>query len=104
MNRGIVMRSATPVETRIPSDYTDGGGARAHVDLRGVSLIYGEGEKRTLAVEGLDLQLRRGEFVAVVGPSGSGKSTLMKLVTGLIQPDAGEVYYNGERVAGPVKH
>jgi NitT/TauT family transport system ATP-binding protein len=98
------MRSATAAETRVPGVVADVGGARAHVDMRGVSLVYGEGEKRTLAIEGLDLEVRRGEFVAVVGPSGSGKSTLMKLVTGLIRPDAGEVHYNGERVVGPVKH
>jgi NitT/TauT family transport system ATP-binding protein len=82
-----------------------GGAAapHAHVDLRQVSLMYGEGPRRTLALEGLDLRLERGEFVAVVGPSGSGKSTLMKLVTGLIRPDAGEVYYDGKLVQGPVK-
>jgi NitT/TauT family transport system ATP-binding protein len=54
-----------------------------HVDLRNVSLSYGDGEKQMLAIEGLSLQVQRGEFVAVVGSSGCGKSTLMKLVTGL---------------------
>jgi NitT/TauT family transport system ATP-binding protein len=78
-------------------------GPQAHVDLRKVGLVYGAGPRRTLALDGLDLRVNRGEFVAVVGPSGSGKSTLMKLVTGLIRPDAGEVLYNGKRVAGPVK-
>lgn len=76
---------------------------QAHVDLRKVGLVYGEGARRTLALDGLNLQVKRGEFVAVVGPSGSGKSTLMKLVTGLIRADAGEVRYDGEPVSGPVK-
>jgi NitT/TauT family transport system ATP-binding protein len=100
------MRSATPAETLIPGHSVDRVDvpAHAHVDVRNVSLIYGAGDKRTLAVEGLDLQVKRGEFVAVVGPSGSGKSTLMKLVTGLIRPDVGEVRYDGQPVTGPVKH
>ena len=92
------MRSAMPEEVRVPSV------GQAHVDLRGIGLVYGTGDKRTLAIDGLNLQVRQGEFVAVVGPSGSGKSTLMKLVTGLILPDAGEAYYEGKRITGPVKN
>jgi len=78
--------------------------AQPHVDLRDISLIYGQGESRTAAIEGLNLQVQPGEFVAVVGPSGSGKSTLMKLVTGLVLPDKGEAFYEGQRITGPVKH
>ncbi|HEY7244544.1 MAG TPA: ABC transporter ATP-binding protein [Xanthobacteraceae bacterium] len=74
-----------------------------HVELCGVSLAYGEGDRRLLAVENLDLQLQRGEFVAVVGPSGCGKSTLMKLVTGLLPPTSGAVIVGGKRVDRPIK-
>jgi NitT/TauT family transport system ATP-binding protein len=74
-----------------------------HVALHGVSLVYGEGERQTLAVDRLDMQIRQGEFVAVVGPSGCGKSTLMKLVTGLLPPDAGAVLVNGQEVTGPIR-
>lgn len=58
---------------------------------RGLGLVYGEGARRVRAVEGLDLEVRRGEFVGLVGPSGSGKSSLLFLLAGLRRPTAGEV-------------
>ena len=61
-----------------------------------------DGEEGTLAVEGLSLGVRRGEFVAVVGPSGCGKSSLMKLATGLQFPTEGAIRVAGEAVRGPV--
>jgi NitT/TauT family transport system ATP-binding protein len=73
------------------------------VELRDVSLVYGEGEQETFAVDHLRMSMRRGEFVAVVGPSGCGKSTLMKLLTGLLPPSAGTIYVDGQRVSGPIK-
>jgi len=77
--------------------------APPYVDLQNVSLAYGEGDSQLLAVKGLNLQLQRGEFAAVVGPSGCGKSTLMKLVTGLILPSHGTVSVDGRRVTRPLK-
>lgn len=71
--------------------------------MRSVSLAYGEADQQTLAVDNLDLQLRRGEFVAVVGPSGCGKSTLMKLITGLLPPTAGSIVVDGKSVDRPIK-
>jgi ABC-type nitrate/sulfonate/bicarbonate transport system ATPase subunit len=53
----------------------------------------------TVALDGLDLDVRRGETVAVVGPSGCGKSTLLELLAGLQEPDAGEVVVDGRRTA-----
>jgi NitT/TauT family transport system ATP-binding protein len=76
---------------------------QAFVDIKDVSLIYGEGDDGTLAVERLNLQIRKGEFVAVVGPSGCGKSTLMKLVTGLLPATDGAVTVDGARVTRPIK-
>ncbi|MBX3503415.1 MAG: ABC transporter ATP-binding protein [Alphaproteobacteria bacterium] len=75
----------------------------ALVELRGVKLAYGLGRESTLAVDGLDMRIGKGEFVAVVGPSGCGKSTLMKLVTGLLPPTAGEIVVHGQKVTKPVK-
>jgi len=49
-------------------------------------------------LEGLDLDVRRGETTVVLGPSGSGKSVLLKHAVGLLRPDAGEVHFDGQRV------
>jgi ABC-2 type transport system ATP-binding protein len=51
------------------------------------------------AVIGIDLILNRGEIVGLLGPNGSGKSTTMKMILGILRPDAGEVFINGEREA-----
>jgi NitT/TauT family transport system ATP-binding protein len=71
------------------------------VTIKDVDMRYG-GADGLLAVEGLTLDIAKGEFAAVVGPSGCGKSTLMKLVTGLYIPQAGQVTVAGERVTKPV--
>ena len=75
------------------------------VEFRDVWLAYNEELLRAnhFAVEAIDLQVRRGEFIAIVGPSGCGKSTFMKLTTGLKMPSMGRVMVNGERVTGPLK-
>jgi NitT/TauT family transport system ATP-binding protein len=54
-------------------------------------------------LQGTTLKVERGAFAAVVGPSGCGKSSLMKLVTGLLPPNTGEIVIFGDRVRGPVK-
>jgi NitT/TauT family transport system ATP-binding protein len=60
----------------------------AVVELRGVAKRYSNG---TLAVTGVDLDLRAGEFVSLLGPSGCGKSTLLRLIAGLGEPSAGHI-------------
>ncbi len=75
----------------------------AFVSVQNVDLTYG-GPGGTLAVQGLSLEVEKGEFAAVVGPSGCGKSTLMKLTTGLVRPQTGEVDVAGKRVTGPVSN
>jgi NitT/TauT family transport system ATP-binding protein len=55
------------------------------------------------AIEHIDLDLRRGEFVAVVGPSGCGKSTMLSIVAGLMPPSTGEVLIDGSPVVRPVR-
>ncbi len=59
------------------------------------------GEGRTVqAVEDLTLDVGEGEFVTIVGPSGSGKSTLFNLIVGLLEPDAGEIFLDGQPCTG----
>ena len=73
------------------------------VAIDNVTLTYKGATGGVLALRGTTLNVRRGEFTAVVGPSGCGKSSLMKLVTGLIPPDTGAISIFGDRVSGPVK-
>jgi len=68
------------------------------LSLQGVRRVFDHG--RVVALRGVDLAIRTGEFVAVVGPSGCGKSTLLHVLGGLDEPDAGEVRFGGERLAG----
>ncbi len=71
------------------------------VEIENVDMRYG-GREGTLAVAGLGMSVRRGEFAAVVGPSGCGEATLMKLVTGLHIPQSGRVRVAGGYVTKPV--
>ena len=65
--------------------------ATAAVDIRGVTFSYGD----AAVLEGVDLGVAQGEFLALVGPNAGGKSTLLKLMLGLLQPQAGQVLVLG---------
>ena len=69
--------------------------------IEGVKHAYKTPSGPLPVLDGLDLSLEQGGFVAVVGPSGCGKSTLTKLVSGLLKPDEGTVWLAGERVTSP---
>ena len=75
------------------------------VEFRDVWLAYNDELLRAnqFAVEAIDLEVRRGEFIAIVGPSGCGKSTFMKLTTGLKMPSKGTIHIGGAPVTGPLK-
>ncbi len=77
----------------------------AFVDFRNVWLAYNDEllARQQFAVEDVSLQVREGEFIAIVGPSGCGKSTFMKLATGLKLPSKGSISIAGAPVAGPLK-
>ncbi|MCI8365149.1 MAG: ABC transporter ATP-binding protein [Eubacterium sp.] len=60
---------------------------------------YGSGENLVKAVDGIDLSVERGEFIAVVGTSGSGKTTLLNLIGGLDTPDSGKIWIEGQIIS-----
>lgn len=61
---------------------------------------YGTGENQVRALDGIDLTVEQGEFLAVVGTSGSGKSTLLHMLGGLDRPTSGKVYVDGKDISG----
>jgi len=75
------------------------------VDFQNVWLAYNDEllAQNHFAVEDINLQVKQGEFIAIVGPSGCGKSTFMKLTTGLKKPSRGAIYVDGQPVNGPLK-
>ena len=75
------------------------GSAPPVVEITGLTRVYGEGEATVVALDGIDLSIAAGEFVAVMGPSGCGKSTLLNLLGGLDAPTAGQVSIGGETLA-----
>jgi NitT/TauT family transport system ATP-binding protein len=72
-------------------------GAAPIVRLAGVDKVFaGRDGARTMALQGIDLDIAPGEFVSLIGPSGCGKSTLLRIIGDLVQPSAGDVVVNGK--------
>ena len=69
------------------------------IDIDGVTKLYRMGTEIVHALRGVKMQIRRGEYLAVMGPSGSGKSTLMNMLGCLDTPSAGRYEFAGEDVA-----
>jgi putative ABC transport system ATP-binding protein len=68
------------------------------VEIRGVTKHYQRGGERIEVLHGIDLDIPRGDFVALMGPSGSGKTTLLNLIGGLDSPTAGSIVVDGARI------
>ena len=86
----------SPVTTRHAANLPD-----PLMQVRGVSKGYGSGVTRNDVLSNIQLNIREGEFLAVVGFSGSGKTTLTQLLAGLIRPDVGEITMEGEPITAP---
>lgn len=71
---------------------------RPYVRARGLAKTFERQGRSTAALAGVDLELHRGEFLAVVGPSGCGKSTLLRMIAGLLSPSSGDVSVDGRLV------
>jgi branched-chain amino acid transport system ATP-binding protein len=70
------------------------------LELRGVSMAFGG----LSVIDRLDLDVRMGEIVSVIGPNGAGKTTLFNVVTGIYEPTAGEISFEGESIVGLEPH
>ena len=68
------------------------------LETRDLKKYYGSGETQVRALDGVDLKVESGEFVAIVGTSGSGKSTLLHMLGGLDRPSSGSVLVNGKEI------
>jgi len=71
------------------------------IEIRGVHKEFAKGERRVVALDGIDLAVAEREFVAILGPSGCGKSTLLNMVAGFDQPTRGSVQVAGEEIRAP---
>ena len=70
------------------------------VEVSGVRKVYERDTQRITVLDGIDLQVPDGEFLALMGPSGSGKTTLLNLIAGIDRPTSGSVRVNGTEVTG----
>lgn len=71
------------------------------IALKGITKTYTHDRKQVVALENIDLDVHRGEFLCIVGPSGCGKSTLLHIIAGLDKPSSGEVLIDGHTTSGP---
>lgn len=68
------------------------------VSIRNVTKTYQRGAEKLVVLHGIDLEIPKGDFVALMGPSGSGKTTLLNLIGGLDTPSGGEIEIEGQRI------
>jgi len=74
------------------------------IDIKNLELVYGKKDKKLLALENINLEIKRGEFICVLGPSGCGKSSLLKVIAGYERASNGTCLMQGEKIIGPDWH
>jgi branched-chain amino acid transport system ATP-binding protein len=68
----------------------------SYLELKKVTKEFG----KLTALEGIDLKVKKGEILGIVGPNGSGKTTLINVISGYYHPSRGEIYFNGKKISG----
>lgn len=71
------------------------------MSIKDLTVVYKTDEKETLAVDHINLDVKKGELISVVGPSGCGKSTILRCIAGLLQPTSGSITIGGNECTGP---
>lgn len=69
------------------------------IEANNIVKYYGEGENKTVALDGVNMNIAKGEFLTIMGPSGSGKSTLLFSISGMDDISSGEVLFNGSNLS-----
>jgi NitT/TauT family transport system ATP-binding protein len=90
-----MMAATSDVQTEESKVAVTGPAAGPHVRLSEVTKIFAAGQEDLTALDGVSLDVRRGEFFSVLGPSGCGKSTLLRIIGGLLEPTSGHVTIEG---------
>ncbi|MFN7694443.1 MAG: ABC transporter ATP-binding protein [Rubrivivax sp.] len=83
------------------SDLNSKPAHRGEIELRNLSMSFGQGASQVVAVNGVNLTVAPGEFVSIIGPSGCGKSTLLNVVAGFTPPTEGQALLDGVPITGP---
>ncbi len=68
------------------------------IEINGIRKHFGEGDSRVDVLNGIDIELNKGEFCVLLGPSGSGKSTLLNIIGGIDNADSGYIVVDGEKI------
>lgn len=68
------------------------------IEIRNVSLVFGDGDQQVTALDDVSLDLQAGELMAVLGPSGAGKSSLLAVCGGLLTPTSGQIFIEGTEI------
>jgi nitrate/nitrite transport system ATP-binding protein len=96
-----IEEAGAAMESEMPRERARAETSPAYLSLRGVSKGFGRGAARAEILRDIDLEVKEGEFLAIVGFSGSGKSTLMNLLAGLVSVDEGTIELDGSPIVGP---